>query len=736
MLLKQQRQLIESGVVTQEHIKDALQRPDTKKHGLLYSLLATDGVDAQAVVNTLARIYKVPYLDITNIKPDDKVIEKCPEKLCLDFHFVPIDRQDGELVIATGNPMDFSALDSLQFKIGERVRPIFARPDAIEKKIRDLYQGGEAAFDAAMSGLDEDESFSTEADEADDENDIDALKKGADESPIIKLVNGIMVQAMKMGSSDIHIEAGERVSSVRMRVDGRLRVALQFPVKAHPLVISRIKIMSQLDISNVRTPQDGRTRIKMWGKSYDMRVSTLPSMYGEKAVLRILDKSGLSLDLDILGFEKLADQRVRESISKPTGAVLVTGPTGSGKTTTLYSFLHHINDAESNLITVEDPVEFQLKGINQVQVNAKAGMTFAAALRSILRQDPDIVMIGEIRDEETAEIALHAAQTGHLVLSTLHTNDAPSTVSRLVEMGVKATMLASALNLVVAQRLARRLCPKCKKEVQPDEATRERFGIPDHIKLYEPVGCKACMNIGYKGRIGIHETLYINDRIRDMIAREASDADLMLAAREEGMFCLFEDGFNKALAGITSLAEVIRNSTPPEGFRLEGRLTDDGALMSIGESMRQKDKAHAKANLYTGQQTILVVDDSKSIRSLVKFVLESESYDVIDAEDGQQGWDTLQRLADDISLVLTDYEMPNMSGPELLKKIRENTKYDHIPVVMLTSRKDEEDEVFGLEAGADDYIGKPVEPMKLQARVRKVLGMYARISSAIQQRLE
>ena len=363
-------------------------------------------------------------------------------------------------------------------------------------------------------------------------------------------------------------------------------------------------------------------------------------------------------------------------------------------------------------------------------------MTFAAALRSILRQDPDIVMIGEIRDEETAEIALHAAQTGHLVLSTLHTNDAPSTISRLVEMGVKATMLASALNLVVAQRLARRLCPQCKKEVQPDQETCERFGIPEGVTLYEPVGCKACMNIGYKGRLGVHETLYINDRIRDMIAREASDGDLMQAAREEGMFCLFEDGFNKALAGITSLSEVIRNSSPPEGFRLEGRLSEDGELMSIGETMRQKDKAHAQANLYTGKQTVLVVDDSKSIRSLVKFVLQSEGYDVIDAEDGQQGWDTLQRLSEEISLVLTDYEMPNMSGPELLAKIRESTKYDHIPVVMLTSRKDEEDEVFGLEAGADDYIGKPVEPMKLQARVRKVLAMYARISSAIQQRLE
>ena len=732
MLLKHQRQLIESGVVSQSQIDDALQNPETKKHGLLLALLNMGGVDDNVLLQTLARIYKAPYLDVSNFKPSDAILKKCPEKLCLDYNFVPIDRQDGELVIATGNPMDFSRLDALQFKLGERVRVIFSRPDFIQKKIREMYQG-DAAFDAAMSGLEGDVSFSAAAaDDDKQEADISVLKKGAGDSPIIKLVNGIMVQAMKMGSSDIHIEAGERVSVVRMRVDGRLREAFKFPVKAHSLVISRIKIMSSLDISNTRTPQDGRTRIKLWGKSYDMRVSTLPSMHGEKAVLRILDKSGLSLDLDILGFEKLADQRIRESIGRPTGAVLVTGPTGSGKTTTLYSFLHHINDAETNLITVEDPVEFQIKGINQVQVNAKAGMTFSAALRSILRQDPDVVMVGEIRDEETAEIALHAAQTGHLVLSTLHTNDAPSTISRLVEMGVEASMLASSLNLIVAQRLARRLCPQCKKKAHPDADFCERYGVPVELDFYEPVGCKACMNIGYKGRLGMHEVLFVNDRMCELIARGATDKDVMLAAREDGMYCLFEDGLNKALAGVTSLAEVLRNSTAPEGFQLAGRLNEDGSLMSLGESMRQRDEDRSANSDDSGQQTVLVIDDSKSIRNLVKFVLQSDGYDVVEAEDGQQGWDILQRLNSSISLVLTDFEMPNISGTELVTKIREQNKFDAIPVVMLTSRKDEEDEVFGLDSGADDYIGKPVEPMKLQARVRKILTMYARIRTAVQ----
>lgn len=733
MLLTQQRHLVESGVVSQEQIDDALQMQETKKKGLLFSLLTIDGIDAEAMLQTLARIYKVPYLDISRFKPSDEILKKCPEKLCLDFSFVPVSEQDGQLVVAMGDPMDFSSLDALQFKLGGRVRAVFARPDAIQKKIRELYQG-DAAFEDAMSSLEDDSSFSTESDEEKDDTDIAALKKGAADSPIIKLVNGIMVQAMKMGSSDIHIEAGERISVVRMRVDGRLRVALKFPVKAHPLVLSRIKIISNLDISNTRTPQDGRTRVKLWGKSFDMRVSTLPSMHGEKAVLRILDKSGLSLDLDILGFEKLADQRVRESIAKPTGAVLVTGPTGSGKTTTLYSFLHHINDAESNLITVEDPVEFQIKGINQVQVNPKSGMTFAAALRSILRQDPDVVMVGEIRDEETAEIALHAAQTGHLVLSTLHTNDAPSTITRLIEMGVEPRMLASSLNLVVAQRLARRLCPKCKKKVRPDEAFCERFEVPEGMEFYEPVGCKACMDIGYKGRLGIHEVLYVNDRMRELIARGTPDRELMQAAREDGMFCLFEDGLNKALSGITSIAEVLRNSSPPEEFILHERLSEDGILMSLGEGMKQRDAARISASVGLNKQTVLIVDDSKSIRSLVKFVLQSDGFEVMEADDGQQGWDVLQRLSSSIDLVVTDFEMPNMSGLEFVRKVREHHRFDGIPLILLTSRKDEDDEVFGLDSGADDYIGKPVEPMKLQARVRKILTMYARISAAAQGR--
>ncbi len=727
MHLKHQRQLIQSGVLTEAQVIKAEEATRSGKIALLPALLEMDDVDDQALLDALSRIYKTPYIDISNIRVDEALLEMCPEKICLDYAFIPVGQNETDVVIATATPLDVNMLDALGFKLGKRIIPRFARPDYIQRKIRELYQDSDSDFNAAVEGLGDEHVLTQEMDAAQDTANLDELKRGAEDSPIIKLVNGVIVQAMKIGSSDIHIEAGERQSVVRLRVDGRLRPMLRFPVKAHPLVISRIKIMSRLDIANSRTPQDGRARVKLWGKSYDMRISTLPAMHGEKVVMRILDKGGLALNLDVLCFEEVAYKRIRQCISQPTGAVLVTGPTGSGKTTTLYSFLHHINDDEMNLITIEDPIEFQIAGINQVQVNPKAGMTFSTVLRSILRQDPDVVMVGEIRDEETAEIALHAAQTGHLVFSTLHTNDAPSTVNRLLDMGIDPAMLASSVNLIVAQRLVRRLCPKCRREAKPDAELAERLGIPDGVTLYEKTGCKQCMNIGYKGRMGIHEVMYMNDRLRKLISRGATERELMQAAREEDMLTLFEDGLSKALAGQTSLQEVMRVCTVPEGFLLHEHLDDHLQMLSYGEVQRRRDKAHAQYAVSTEQQTVLVVDDSSSVRNLVEFILDADGYRVIQAEDGQQAWNLLQRVKP--NLVLTDCEMPNMSGMELLKQMREQERFDNVPVIMLTARRSEEDEVMGLKAGADDYIVKPVEPLKLQARIRKTLGLYAHMVS-------
>ncbi len=725
MHLKHQLQLIQSGVLTDSQLSKAEDLAKSDRKSVLSVLLEMNDVEDDVLLATLSKILKTPYVDLRNCKVDDALLHKCSDKLCLDYEFVPLKQNETDIIIATANPLDINMLDALAFKLGKRIVTRFARPDVIQTKIRELYQDSDSAFDAVVDDFEDDHALTQEMSVAQETSSLDELKRGAEDSPIIKLVNGVIIQAMKIGSSDIHVEPGEKQSIVRLRVDGRLRPMIRFPSKVHPLVTSRIKIMSKLDISNSRTPQDGRARVKLWGKSYDMRISTLPALHGEKVVIRILDKGGLALDLDVLCFEETAYKHIRECINQPTGAVLVTGPTGSGKTTTLYSFLHHIKNEEMNLITIEDPVEFQIDGINQVLVNPKAGMTFATALRSILRQDPDVVMVGEIRDEETAEIALHAAQTGHLVLSTLHTNDAPSTITRLLDMGIEPAMLSSSLNLVVAQRLVRRLCPKCRKESVPDSDVVERLGIPKGVLFYDKVGCKQCMNIGYKGRLGIHEVLYVNDRMRKLIARGAADLELMQAAREDNMLTLFEDGLSKALAGQTSLQEVIRASVVPEGYKLSEHINEDQQIMSFGELQRRQDQVHAQSTIATEQQTILVVDDSSSVRNLVEFVLDADGYKILQAEDGQQAWDILQRIKP--SLVLTDFEMPNMTGLELLRRMREQERFNDVPIIMLTARKNEDDEVKGFNAGADDYIGKPVEPLKLQARVKKTLNLYEHI---------
>lgn len=719
MRQKQQRELVQSGVITEAQLSEAQFQAQSDKKNLLQTLLEFGDIDPGQLLTTLSRIYSTPFIDISELKLTDALMALCTEKLCIEYGFVPLRQNENDIEIATADPLDVNMLNALGFKLGRRIVPRFARPDHIQQKISEYFHSSDAAFDAAMEDLDEEHALTTELDAPHESANLDELKRGAEDSPIIKLVNGIIVQTMKIGSSDIHVEPGERQSIVRMRVDGRLRPMLKFPSRAHPLVTSRIKIMSRLDISNNRTPQDGRTRIKLWDKSYDIRISTLPAMHGEKVVMRILDKGGMALSLDLLGFEKLAYKRVLECIRQPTGAVLVTGPTGSGKTTTLYSFLNHIRDEETNLITIEDPIEFQIEGVNQVQVNPKAGMTFATVLRSILRQDPDVVMVGEIRDEETAEIALHAAQTGHLVFSTLHTNDAPSTITRLMDMGIDAAMLASSLNLVVSQRLVRRLCMKCRKQVEPAPDMAERLGLPAGMKFYDKGGCPDCMGIGYKGRLGIHEVLFVNDRMRKLIGRGALDRELMMAAREEGMFTMFEDGLAKVIDGQSSIEEILRVCKPPEDYKLDHHLGAEGELLSLGQVQHSR---RGSEEAESGQSTVLVVDDSASVRNLVEFVLDADGHNVVQAEDGLQAWDMLQRMKPD--LVISDCEMPNMDGIELVGRIRETERFRDMPVILLTALRSEEDEVNGLKSGADDYIGKPVEPLKLQARVRKLLALY------------
>lgn len=718
------QQIINSGVLSPAQLTVAEKIGKQKGKGLLLTLLDMDDIPHDKLLHAIAASYGAPYIDVSSLEIDDNLLQMCPESLCLEYQFLPVSSNEHELVIATSDPLNVTMLDDLAFRFDRRIIASFTRPDHILQKISAIYQDDSAAFEEVKADSIQTQEFEDSSEVAN----LDELQKGAEDSPIIKLVNRIISQAIKIESSDIHIEAGERQSVVRMRVDGLLRDMMKFPSKAHVLVVSRIKIMAGLDISNLHTPQDGRSQVKLWGNKYDMRISTLPSMHGEKVVLRILDKKGLALGLNMLGFNETAFEHISAAIKLPTGAVLVTGPTGSGKTTTLYSILHSIRNEALNIITVEDPIEYQIERVNQVPVNTKRGMTFAKALRSILRQDPDVVMVGEIRDQETAKIAMHAAQTGHLVLSTLHTNDAPSTINRLFDIGIEASVLASSVNLIVAQRLVRRLCPKCQQQLLPDEKLRKRFDIPEGISVYENRGCSDCMDTGYKGRLGIFEVLYVNDRIRKLIAEGAEQQTLMQAAREEGMLTLFEDGFNKALAGHTSLEEVERICIAPEQFSMRKQMNEQQQLLPYSSAQRPQDPVSVQQPDETEQQTILIVDDSSDLRLYVELILKTYGYKVLQAEDGQQAWEMLQTTKPD--LVLSDVEMPRMTGLELIEQIRGDRSFNDMPIVMLTSHKGQEQEVLGLDTGADDYIGKPVEPLTLKARIKRTLALYNHLHSA------
>ncbi|HKJ88919.1 MAG TPA: ATPase, T2SS/T4P/T4SS family, partial [Gammaproteobacteria bacterium] len=582
-----------------------------------------------------------------------------------------------------------------------------------------------AEYDFLQDALNEMEDSELAASGPEEEEEsAQKLLQESSASPIVKIVNDILIRSIHKGASDIHIEPQEATVTVRFRVDGALREVMNLPVKARNAIVSRIKVLGGMDISVTRKPQDGRIKLHYRDNPLDLRVSTLPTYWGEKVVMRILDQSGISLELDKLGFLPGERERIEAIMRQPQGMLLVTGPTGSGKTTTLYSTLSSINQEDVNIITVEDPVEYQLPRINQVPVNPKAGMTFAAGLRSILRQDPNVIMVGEIRDQETAEIALEAAETGHMVFSTLHTTSASGAVTRLMDMEVPAYLIASSLSGVVAQRLLRRNCPDCSEPVDIGEGVRKKYNIPDHITFYEGRGCSTCDGQGKKGRMGVYEMLIPDREVIDAVYSGATESDLVERARRSGMNLMFEDGLIKAMRGAVAFSDVINTVGAPKGVNIDAeRLLEQADLPweERGLTATRKKKREADE-----PETILVVDDSRTIRDMSRFVLESEGFRVLQAEDGREGFETLCKEMPD--LVLTDMEMPNMGGDELVKKMKGESTLAHIPVVVLTSQEGEETEAGVLGHGADDFINKPIEPMTLTARVKKILATYRKFN--------
>jgi len=552
--------LLSENLITEEQLQKAIEI-QKKEGGRLGSILVKLGyVDEVKIAEFLSQQYGVPFVDLKSKQIDPKILSLIPKDLCKKYMVVPFDRAGNTLHVAIVDPSNAYALEDLRFITGYTIKPYVA----VESTISQILEA-ESTTDLAMGSIIE-ESFELEDLEfeeiSDKEVSIDALKKEVEDTPIVKLVNYILHEAIKRGASDIHVEPYEKDFRVRLRVDGVLYDLIKPPRNIKDAVISRLKILAELDIAEKRLPQDGRIKLRLPNKTVDMRVSTLPVLFGEKVVLRLLDKSNLQLDLEKLGFEPTSLERFIKGIESPYGMVLVTGPTGSGKSTTLYSALSRLNKVDVNIMTAEDPVEYNLFGINQVQIKDEIGLNFAAALRSFLRQDPDIIMVGEIRDYETAEIAIKAALTGHLVLSTLHTNDAPSTINRLLNMGIEPFLVASSTVVILAQRLARRICSKCSEKVRiPAEALLSVGFRKDEIDSFVPMkgkGCDACGGTGYKGRLALYEVMTVSEGIRELILRGANANELKRAAVEEGMITLRRSGLEKIKKGITTLEEVVR----------------------------------------------------------------------------------------------------------------------------------------------------------------------------------
>ena len=559
----------------------AAQNQLKKSGGRLSSILLSMGhIDPDTIVNVLGRIYDYQIIQLAEMKPDKEALELLPFETAREYMAFPLGLSGEAFSVTMMEPTDTSAVEALQEKLGYSLKVMVSTENDIIEAYRDHYKISEEVYkeflhfeeepdDEPVTSVEDFGSLVSEAAEelevqTTDDDDYDQFM--ASDAPIIKLVNGILIKAINDGVSDIHIEPFEKSLQVRYRMDGSLFKAMNLPMSIKNAVISRLKILAELDIAERRIPQDGRIKLRLGKKkSVDFRVSTLPTLFGESVVMRILDQSALNVDLSKLGFEKDTFDAIKRCINKPYGLLLVTGPTGSGKTTTLYSLLNRLNQDDTKILTAEDPVEFNFRGINQVPVKDSVGMTFAAALKSFLRQDPDIIMVGEIRDIDTAEIAIKAAMTGHLVFSTLHTNDCPSTIGRLLDIGIPSFMLASSVTMVLSQRLARRLCPACKQEVtgyDPTELEMHGFSkeeIPT-LKLMGPVGCSRCNGTGYKGRVGLYEMMEVGDEVSKAINAAVPEDQLRKLAVQEGMSTLRDAGLEKVRQGVTSLEDVLKKT--------------------------------------------------------------------------------------------------------------------------------------------------------------------------------
>ncbi len=653
------------------------------------------------LLECLADQSRLPLADLTSA--ESSVLRLIPEKIARQYIVFPLRESDTDITIATSGPGNPNLEKIVRFTTGRN--PVFelASPHALNDAIDAHYSPNQVVDDLLVHYLDAGDSVSLVDDEEVDTIGPEDVKEG----PVIKLTNHIIFEGISRGASDIHLEPGRSGGVVRFRVDGVLNHYMQMPMTAMNRVVSRIKIMSKLDISNRLRPQDGKAQLKVAGRKYDFRVSTVPTRKAEKIVIRILDTQGFT-SLDSTGIPAAELKRFRRLLLNRESILFVTGPTGSGKTTTFYGALCELATGEVNIITVEDPVEYELEGITQIQVEEAQGVTFASALRAILRQDPDIVMIGEIRDSETAEIAVQASLTGHLVMATLHTNDSIGIINRLSDLGINRTMIAEAVKGTLSQRLLRRLCEKCAEQIGPEDLNEnekdlvERYGM---IPKLRAVGCRECGNSGFRGRVPAIELWETTPEIESLIIANASLSQIRKAARASGMKTLLEAGLDLVREGTTSLDEIDR-MLGDDKKRTE-KETD-----AVPESPAD-DAVH-------GVPHILLVDDDKVIRTMARIVLQKSGFEVTEASDGTEAIEILKQ-PDPYDLLVLDLDMPKMRGDEVLKQVRASMSTAGLPVIFLTGSDQADTEVELMEAGADDYIRKPMHPDRFLARVKATL---------------
>jgi type IV pilus assembly protein PilB len=678
--------------------------------------------DESVVASTVATALHLEFLsgELPNVGPAAAAL--LTAEFCKKHRVVPLALDGAVLRVALSNPLDDSIVRDVGFRTGRKTIGIVVTEAWLERLHTKVYAPAVAHTATPYDMLaNVDPAGQVEAtSEREYELDPAAVAKDTNLPPVVRLVNLLLSDAASAGASDVHIEPQETLLQVRQRVDGLLHEVLTIPRHLQDATISRLKIMSGMDISERRKPQDGRCQLKLGGSRIDLRVSSMPTQFGEKIVIRLLNPDRAVLPIDDLGLAPENLRLLQSFLARPQGMVLVTGPTGSGKSSTLYTSLNSIKSSTNNIITLEDPIEVQVPGVNQMQVNARAGVTFASGLRSILRQDPNVILVGEIRDQETADIALGAAQTGHLLLSTLHTNDATATITRLFDLGIQPFLIAASLVGIVAQRLVRRPCPACQKPHQPSADLIERAGgasqMPAGARWVAGVGCDQCAQSGMKGRIAIHEVMAVNDEVRELISNRAAEHVIRKAAIGGGMRTLLEDGVDKAARGLTTLEEVLRVVSSGDA---SGRVAVKPAVVIAPTPAPAVVTATA-----TGGK-VLVVEDSPTIMQVIKYFLEIEGFQVFSAENGLLGLEMALRERPDV--IVSDVMMPGMGGIEMVKALRADPLMKNVRILMLTSESTVEAEAEGLSAGADDYILKPVEPRRLAARVK---ALQARVRTA------